>query len=72
MLDIATERPVVPAFRERSARSEAIIAVFGLIALASPLALWIAWTRELLLLAFGAGIVSTLICWLTVRLSNAD
>lgn len=72
MLDIATERPVVPAFKERSRRSEIIIGVFGVIALASPLALWIAWTQELLLLASGAGLLSTLICWLTVRFSDAD
>ena len=72
MLDIATERPVVPAFKERSLRSEIIIGVFGLIALASPLALWIAWTQEMLLIVSGAGLVSTLICWLTVRFSDAD
>jgi hypothetical protein len=72
MLDIATQRPMVPAFKERSRRAEMIIAVFGLIALASPLALWIAWTRELLLLACGAGLASTLICWLTVRFSSGD
>ena len=72
MLDIATERPVVPAFRERSARAEMVIVIFGLIALASPLALWIAWTQELLLLTSGAGLISTLLCWLTVRFSSGD
>ena len=72
MLDVATDRPVVPAFRERSLRSEIIISVFGLIALASPLALWIAWSQEILLVALGAGLISTLICWLTVHFSDAD
>ena len=72
MLDIATERPMVPAFKERSQRAELVIGIFGLIALASPLAIWVAWTQELLILASGAGLVSTLICWLAVRFSRGD
>ncbi|MEM7408264.1 MAG: hypothetical protein AAF458_23445 [Pseudomonadota bacterium] len=66
------ERLDAAGFRSRGPLAEFGIAVFGMTALVTPLALWIAWSTELLLGALAAGMVSIAACWLIVRCADAD
>jgi hypothetical protein len=72
MRDIATEKPAVPEFRQRGWFAELLISVFGLIALATPLLLWISWTQEQFEIVFGLGVFSIAVCYCVVHFSKAD
>ena len=61
--DPADDQPAEPAPPKRPQWVEALIVVFGMIALVAPLGLWIAWTQAILLGVLGAGLVSILACY---------
>lgn len=72
MLDAATDRPAVPLFRERGWLAELVIAVCGLTALATPLILWVSWSKEIFIPALAVGLTCIAICWLVVTFADGD
>lgn len=64
--DPGTDEPPFPAPPERGRVAETALQVCGVIAMASPLALWIAWTGTILLLVLAVALACIAACWLIV------
>ena len=65
--DPASDEPIrVPKARHPIAN--AILIMCGLFAMASPLLLWISWTKEMLTTIFFTSLVCIVICYIIVRL----
>jgi hypothetical protein len=61
--DVGNDDPPVVLPLKRHPVANAVLTVCGLIAMASPLALWISWTEEILINVFVLALVCIAVCW---------
>ena len=67
MWDPAKDDPPFRAPPRRSRLASTTLEVCGVIAMASPLALWVAWTQTMLLSILALALVCIAVCWLIVH-----
>jgi hypothetical protein len=70
--DPASDAPPAHQPRERGPVADVILHICGLVAMASPLAAWIAWTQTILVTVFVTALTCILICWLIVSFDPED
>ena len=60
--DPADDEPPIELPPKRHPLANVVLTICGLIAMASPLALWISWTQEILMSVFSIAIACILVC----------